>query len=84
MPWLITMAEQPAKRPFWRDKLQTSTRVSQLGLTYKIIGTLKCCCRDYQLVVAYQSQLKGRTQMSSESLQEFSSAVKKSAHQALC
>jgi hypothetical protein len=54
MPWLITMVEQPTKRPFWRNKLPTSTTVSPLGVMHEeITGTMKCCCRDHQLAVAY-------------------------------
>jgi hypothetical protein len=54
MPWLITMVDQPTKRPFWRDKLPIFTTVSLLGVTYEeISGTMKYCCRDHQLAVAY-------------------------------
>jgi hypothetical protein len=54
------------------------------GVTYEdFVRALKGCCRDHQLVADYWPQLKARTQMSGESLQQFAAAVDQVAHQAL-
>jgi hypothetical protein len=45
-----------------------------------IVDTLKGHYGDHQLAVACRSQLKVRTQLSSESLQEFATTIKQLAH----
>jgi hypothetical protein len=53
-------------------------------VTYEdIVRALKSHYRDHQLVVAYWSQNKARTQLSSESLQKCAPANKFLTHQAL-
>jgi len=52
--------------------------------TYKdIVRALRDCFGDHQQAVAYWLQLKGRVQMSGETLQEFTATVEELAHRAL-
>jgi len=51
--------------------------------TYEaIVGALRDCFVDHQLAAAYQSQLKARTQVSEEMLQELAAAMEQLAHRA--
>jgi hypothetical protein len=54
------------------------------GATYEdTIGALKGRYGDHQLAAAYREELKARTQLIGESLQEFAAAVEQLAHRAL-
>jgi hypothetical protein len=48
-----------------------------------IVGALKGRYGDSQLAAAYRAQLKARTQLIGESLQEFAAAVEQLAHRTL-
>jgi hypothetical protein len=86
--WLITVVGQPIRWhasyiPICKGKLLTSYRIS-VRTTYKDSArTLKGCYRDFQLAAAYQSQLGARTQLCSESLQQFIATIEQLAQWAL-
>lgn len=86
-PWLITV-QQPRRRPHLLGILQGQATVIihsvSAEATYEnIAGTLKGHHRCHWLMRTYQSQIKARAQLCSESLQASESAIKQLAHWAL-
>jgi hypothetical protein len=62
---------------FCRGKLPTVYTVS---IQKQFIEALECCFWDHQLAMAYHSQLKARTQLITEFVEEFAATIEHLAH----